>query len=180
LVITVTTHTALEGVAPLQVGRGESDQIIAVADRPFTVHREHAIAVPVEGEAEIGARGRDVGDQVLDVGRAAAGIDVAPVGLGGDRLDTGTESLEDRRCGAVGRAIGTVEGDGQAAEVEREGPAQLAQVVVQRALQLPNSTRALGRRRAVDQRLDLGLRGVVELRSPGREELDPVVAERVV
>ena len=78
------------------------------------------------------------------MGRAAAVVDVAAVGLGGDRLDLGAEPLEDRRGGAVGGAVGAVERDPAAGEVEREGRLQGAQVVLEAAVQLAH---AAGRRR---------------------------------
>ncbi len=84
--------------------------------------------------------------QVLEVGRAAAGVDVAPVGLGGERLDRGAEALEDRRRGLEGGAVGAVEHHPLAGEVEWEGRLQGAQVVLEAAVQLAHMA-GLGRKR---------------------------------
>ena len=101
--------------------------------------------------------------QVAEVGRAAAVVDVAPVGLDGDRLDLGAEPLEDRRGDPVGGAVGAVERDPDAGEIEREGGLEGAQVVLGAAVQLADAAR-LGRRRSgLEHRLDPGLGLVAEL-----------------
>ncbi len=112
--------------------------------------------------------------------RAAARVDVAPVRLGGDRLDLGSEPLEDRRGGAVGGAVGAVEHHPPAGEVEREGGLEGAQVVLETAVQLAHVARLGGGDISIQQRLDPRLGLVVELCALGREELDAVVAVGVV
>ncbi len=171
---------AVELAAGSQATGGQGDQLVAVVDLAVPVDREDAVAVAVEGEADARLGGGDALGQALHVGGAAAGVDVLPVGLDPDRLDLGAEALEDRRRGAVGGAVGAVEHYLATGEVEREGLLQLAQVVLQAAVQLPHVAGVLGRRRLVDQRLDPGLDLVGELHALAVEELDPVVVEGVV
>ena len=85
MVITVTaTPSPLRRPRVAQVQRRERQQLVAVDDRAAAVDREHAVAVAVEGEAErVPAREHPLGER-LDVRRAAAGVDVAPVGRVGD------------------------------------------------------------------------------------------------
>ena len=71
------------GVA--QVQGGQRDQLVAVDDGAVAVDGQHAVAVAVEGEAEVVAARDDRLGERVDVGRAAAVVDVAPVGLVGDR-----------------------------------------------------------------------------------------------
>ena len=145
MLITVTTTPPLELAAGGHPAGGQGDQLVAVVDAAGAVDGEHAVAVAVEGEADLRLGGGDPLGQRLDVGGAAAGVDVAAVGLDPDRLDLGAEALEDRRRGPVGGAVGAVEDDLAAGEVEREGGSQLAQVVVEAAVQLAHVARLLGR-----------------------------------
>ena len=112
--------------------------------------------------------------------RAAAVVDVATVGAVGDHLDLGAEAAEDLRRGAEGRPVGAVEQHPQAAQVElREARVELAQVVLERAVQ-PLDAADPARRRGglAERRLDLVLGVVVELEAVGGEQLDPVVLIR--
>ena len=181
LVITVTTTPPLELAAGGHPAGGEGDQLVAVVDAAVAVDREHAVAVAVEGEADLGLGGGDPLGERLDVGGAAAGVDVAPVGLDPDRLDLGAEALEDRRRGPVGGAVGAVEDDPAAGEVEREGGLELAQVVVEAAVQLAHAAGA--RRRPARSSISASIRASSSSASFGPcagEELDPVVAVGVV
>ncbi len=71
---------------------------------------------------------------VLEMGRAATLVDVAAVGLGGDRDQLRSKALEGRRRSAVGGAVRAVEDDPAAAQVEVERCSQRAQIVVEAAL----------------------------------------------
>ena len=103
----VITVTATPGDA--EVLGGQRDQLVAVDDRAVAVDGQHAVAVAVEREAGVVvARGHRLAQRV-EVRRAAAGVDVAPVGLGGDHVDVGAEAAEDLRRGLVGGAVGAVE-----------------------------------------------------------------------
>ena len=83
---------------------------------------------------------------------------------------------------AVGGAVGAVQGDVEAGEVEvGEALVQGAQVVLLGAVQGAHAPdRRARRRRLVQARLDLGLGLVGELEAVGGEELDAVVAVGVV
>ena len=135
-----------QAVVLAQVQRGERDQLVAVHDRAVAVDGEHAVAVAVEGEAEVVAA-RAWPRELLDVGRAAVAVDVAPVGLDGDRVDVGAEAPEDLGRDPVGGAVGAVEQDPHAVEAQvREARLELAQVVGRRAVQLAHAAHARCRR----------------------------------
>jgi hypothetical protein len=115
---------------------GERDQLVPVDDAARPVDGEHAVAVAVEGEPGVVTAGADVRGERVDVGGAAARVDVAPVGLVVEDVDVGAEPAEDLGRGLVGRAVRAVERDAPAAEVERgEALVQRAQVVLERAVQ---------------------------------------------
>jgi hypothetical protein len=158
----------------------EREQLVAVDDRAGAVDGEHAVAVAVEREADVVAV--DARRERVDVGRADAVVDVAPVGLVGDDGDVGVQAAEDLGRDVGGRAVGAVEQDLAAAEVERgEALVQAAQVVLLRAVQ--RRTRPIGPPVAPgssSRRSMAGLGLVAELEAVGAEELDAVVAVRVV
>ena len=184
---------AVELTARRQPARSQRDQLVTVVDAAVAVDRQHAIGIAVEGEADFGAGAGDALGQRLEVGGPTAGVDVAPIGLGPDHVDLGPKALEDRRRGAVGGAVGAVEDDAAAGEVEWEGGLQLAQVVVEAAVELahaPRLHRDRGRHftryaveiatAVVEAGLDPRLELVAELRPLAGEELDAVVAIGVV
>ena len=161
---------------------GEGDQLVAVHHGACAVHREHAVAVAVEREAHVVAAGRHGLYELLDMGRAAALVDVAAVGLGGHRLHIRAQAAEDLRRHAVGGPMGAVEQHAQPRQVERlEARLELAQVVSARAVELAHPA---GRRRETLARkhraLHLALHRVGQLEAVGAEELDAVVLVRVV
>ena len=166
--------------APGHPARDQGDQLVAVVAATAAVDGEDAIAVAVEGEADRRLGAGDRAGELLEVGGAAALVDVAPVRLGADRLDRGAEPLEDRRGGAEGGAVGAVEQDVTAGEIEREGGLQRPQVVLEAAVQLTDLAGLDGVALGVQQRLDPRLGLVVELGAQRGEELDPVVAIGVV
>ncbi len=195
------------GEAPgaLEVQRGERHQLVAVHDLPGAVHGEHAVAVAVEGEADGVAAREHVARELAHVGGAAAGVDVAPVGVLRDHRHVRAEAPEDLRRDAVGGAVGAVQQHVEPVEVELgEARVQLAQVVLPRAPQLayapdrpaaallarlprggPRGAPAAVRVGAptsgtLQLPLDLQLGLVGELEAVGAEELDAVVAVRVV
>ena len=63
------------------------DDRVSVDDLPALVDREHPVAVAVECHAEVAAFAADGLLQQPEVGRAAADVDVRPVGLVSDRDD---------------------------------------------------------------------------------------------
>ena len=109
-------------------------QRISIADLFFKKPTRCGIYVLgfADGERYVG--------QSVDVGRAAAVVDVAAVGLDRHRGHLGTEPPEDLRGDAVGRAVGAVEQDPLAGQVEAlEAELQLAQVVPRGAVQLAHA-----------------------------------------
>ena len=62
-------------------------------DLPALVDRKHPVAVAVEGHAEVAAFAADGLLQQPEVGRAAADVDVRPVGLVSDRDDVAPSSV---------------------------------------------------------------------------------------
>ncbi len=114
--------------------------------------------------------------------RATAFVDVAAVGLIGDHRHLGAEPPEDLRSGLEGRTVGTVEQDPPPAQADlREAAVELAQIVLQRAVQRSDATDSPARHRGLGQRrLDLVLGVIVQLVAVGAEQLDPVVLIRVV
>ena len=116
------------------------------------------------------------------MGGAAAGVDVAAVGLVGEDVDLGAEAAEDLRRGPVGGAVGAVEQDPPGAEVEvEEAAVKLAQVVLERAVQGPDPADHLGRgERLLELGLDFVLGVVVEFEAVGGEDLDAVVLIGIV
>jgi hypothetical protein len=100
-----------------------------------------------------------------------------------EHLDVGAEAAEDLRRRAVRRAVGAIERDPAAAQVEAgEALVQRAQVVLQRALQRADAAdrRGGGAVGRLQRALDLQLDGVGQLEPVAAEELDAVVAVRVV
>ena len=164
-----------------EVDRGERDQLVAVDDRAVAVDREHAVAVAVEREAGVvAARAHGLRERV-DVRGAAAVVDVAAVGLGREHLDVGAEPAEQRGRDLVGGAVGAVEQQPHAGQVERaEARLERRLVAVQRRVEAAHAARARGLGRGVEQPLDLQLGRVGELVAVAAEELDPVVLVRVV
>ena len=62
----------------------QGDQLVAVANPAVAVHRDHAVAVAVEGESDLGIAVRHSRREALGMRRAAALVDVPPVRLDGD------------------------------------------------------------------------------------------------
>ena len=120
-------------------------------------------------------------DQRLRLGRAAARVDVAPVGIEPDRDHARAERHERVGRDRGGGAVGAVEHDADPAQVEPlealgQGPAIAPRGVAAG----DHRAEAAGRHRRMQPRLDLGLLLVGELVAVGAEELDPVVAVGVV
>src|ERR1700759_174564 len=92
----VMTGTATPAPRPrlAQVQRGEGEPLVAVDRRARAVHREHAVAVAVEREAEVVAAVADGLNKRPEVGRPDAGVDVAPVGLDGEGGDLRAQAPE--------------------------------------------------------------------------------------
>jgi hypothetical protein len=177
----VVRHHRHRDARHAEVDGGERDQLVAVDDDAVAVDRQHAVAVAVEREARVVAAVAHGGGERLHVGRAAARVDVAAVGLGRDHVDRGAEAAEDGRGDLERRAVGAVEHDPPAAQVQAAEPLlQRRLVAVERAVEAAHAPGAGGLGRLLEHLLDLELGGVGQLEAVAAEELDAVVAVRVV
>ena len=105
--------------------------MVAVYHRPGGVDGDEAVGVAVERQAGVGAGIDDRQPERFRVGRAAAVVDVAPVGVIADDDDVGTESLEGGRRHFDGGAVGAVEHHAQAVEAAgAEGVYQVVDIAV--------------------------------------------------
>ena len=98
----------------------DREDLVAVDDLACSVHCEHAIAVAVERDAKIEALARDEVLQGGEVGRAAARVDVPPVGIDADCGHLGAEAPERIGSDARHRSVRAVEPDRQARQVRSE------------------------------------------------------------
>jgi hypothetical protein len=165
------------------VQRRERDELVAVDDRAGAVDRQQAVAVTVEGEADVVAAVAHRAHDALQVRGAAAVVDVATVGRVGEHGDGRAEAAEDLGRRAVRRAVGAVQHDVDVLQREAgEALVQRAQVVLGGAVQVADRADAIGPAggRLPQALLDRQLGGIGELEAVGAEELDPVVLERVV
>ena len=112
-----------QAAALAQVQRGEGEQLVAVDHRAGAIDGEHAVAVAVEGEAEVVAALADGLRERAEVGRADAGVDVAPVGLDRHRGHLRAQAAEGLGGDVHGRAVGAVQHDVAPGEVEVREPA---------------------------------------------------------
>jgi hypothetical protein len=149
------------------------------------VDEHHPVAVAVEGDAEICAGLSNACDQCLGMGRTDAVVDVHTIGIDADGLDPCAHLAQHQRADLVGRAVGAVDDDAHAAEVEAARHRALAGFHVAAdgvagAHGLAELVGRHGAERLVERGLDRQLGGVVEFLAFGREELDAVVVVRVV
>ena len=147
------------------------------------VDGQAAVGVAVEGEPDVGAvleHGRADG---VEVGGAAAVVDVEAVGRGVDRDHLGAGVLQGARPDVVRRTLGAVEHDGETRERVVDRPHQVRGVLVHGG-RVDGHAADVGTGRAVElldqTALDGDLDGVVELEAAAGEELDAVVGHRVV
>src|SRR5829696_2541707 len=111
--------------------------------------------------------------------RPAIGVDVPAVRLDRGHRELRTERLEDHGRRSMSGSVGAIESDAHAREVQLEGAPELTDVVVERSFAGTNAADPLGGL-LIHQALDLELCVVAGLGAAGVEELDSVVAERVV
>ena len=176
---------ALESPAALQVTGGDGERVVAVADLALVVDGHETVAVAVEREADLRAHRAELPLERLRVQRARRGIDVGAGGPAADAHDVRAEAAEHPGRHAKRRAVCAVDRDRHAAEVDGEAAAQIVDVVTLGAIVRhvaadagpARPRRVVG---ALEPGLDLVLPGVGKLRALGREELDPVVGERIV
>jgi hypothetical protein len=149
------------------------------------VHRDEAVAVTIEGHAEVGAGPEHLLLQRFRMEGAGAEIDILAVRAGVHHAHVGAEPTEDLGGHPVGGAVSAVEHHAQPSQVVRTARPHVIDVVgLGRVVLHEPSDMHAGRPRgdvaAAQPRLDLLLPGVGELGALRGEDLDAVVLERVV
>ena len=162
--------------------RRKRDQLVAVDDGPEAVDREHPVAVAVERERDVILPAGHLLAHEVEMGGAAALVDVAPVGLVRKHSHLCVEPAKRLGRRAKRRAVGAVQEHADTAQVEvRKAHVQLAHIILQRAVEPAHPADPLGRcQRLAELGLDLVLGVVAELEPVSSEELDSVVLVRIV
>ena len=158
--------------------REDGDDLVAVDGVPVGVDREHAVAVPVEGDAEVQTGLCDSLLQSPEIGGAAAQVDVRSVRLVADGDDLRAQLLERPRSEAGVGAVRAVDPDPEAGQVRPEALDDVLEVAVGRDADPVDL--AAADRGSVEERLDLLLGLVGQLLPVAVEELDAVELRRVV
>ncbi len=168
--------------------REHGEDLVAVDLVTGVVHGQAAVGVAVVRDAEVRAVLDDRGLELVQVGRAAAVVDVEAVRLGADRDDLGAGPGERLRRDPRGRAVRFVQDDLQPVEPVGQHREQVGDVLLEALRVRPHAPDAGARRtlprlavpvRVVD-RLDPVLQLVGEFVAAAREELDAVVRHGVV
>ena len=148
------------------------------------VHGEAAVGVAVVGDPEVGPELDDGPLEGLQVGRAAAVVDVQAVGLRADDVHLGARAAEGVRRDPAGGAVGAVQDHAHPLEPVRDGPHQVQDVAVlgvREQVDAPDPGAGGAPEVAgLEDLLDLVLHPVRELPPAVGQELDPVVGGRVV
>ena len=95
---------------------------------PCLVHQQAAVGVAVEGDAQIIPAGDDSPGQGLQMGGAAAVVDVDAVRLRVDEVRLKRERPEQVRRGGAGRAVGAVHQHPQAGQVAVDAAQQMLHI----------------------------------------------------
>ena len=108
------------GQAPAgaQVQGREREQLVAVHDRAFPIHRHHAVAVAVEGEAEVVGALRTAADSCSTWVEPQASLMLRPSGSSASTVTFRPQPPEDLRRHLVGGPVGAVEQHVEPAQVE--------------------------------------------------------------
>ncbi len=174
---------------PLPHGQREhGEDLVAVDLLAGVVHGQAAVGVTVVRDTEVRAVLDDRGLQLVQVGRAAAVVDVEAVRLGADRDDLRARPGERLRRDPRGRAVRFVQDDLQPVEPVGQHRQQVGDVLLEALVVRPHAPDT-GARRPLPRltvpvrlvhRLDLVLQLVGELVTAAGEELDAVVRHGVV
>ena len=172
----------------LHAQRQDAHDLVAVDLAAQRVNRQAAVRVAIEGDAQIRLVLDDGLAEVLDVGGAHPVVDVVAVRLRGDDDDLGTRLPQCGRTHDRGRPVCAVDDDGQPGQGPlRAGLAQAAHQVLRELVRGGRVAADAAHLRArgalpllVQEREDLVLLRVGELRAAGAEELDAVVRHGVV
>ena len=176
----VTTVSRAQPALALEVPGEDGDDEVAVDQGAASVDGQHAVAVAVEGQAQVEAVGPHDLLQRLEVGGAALGVDVAAVGRG--RSSTTSAPIRPgpaarprtwRRWRSRRRCAGR--------EVERDALDDVPDVAfngsLERSAQPKLSPASELQIVVLDVRLDLGLFLVAELEAEAVKNLMPLSAK---
>ena len=143
----------------------DGEQLVAVDDMAALVDDHHAVGVAVERDADVGAHLAHLAAERGEIGRAAFLVDVEAVRLDADRDDLGAQLPQRAGRHLVGGAIGAIDDDAQAFEIDalRQralGEFDIAVVHAVDALGAAEIRRwwRVGGEIGIEQRLDLALR----------------------
>ena len=169
-------------LAPLlHVAGHDEHDLVAVHHLAPLIHRKAAVGIAVEGEAHVHVVLTDILLQALDVGGAAAGIDVDAVGLGVDDAGLGPQGVEHGAADHPGAAVGAVQRHLALVEGAGGQAGEVADVAVAAGIEVHGAADFilggpgnLGQV-AVDVALDLVLEGIVHLLALAVHQLDAVV-----
>jgi len=97
-------HHGVLGQPPARepVDGGDRDDLIAVDQTALGVHREDAVGIAVERDADIGTPCHDGALQIIGMGRSASRVDVGAVRFVVDHLDGGAQRPQDLRSDGGG------------------------------------------------------------------------------
>ena len=170
-----------------QVLAADGHNLVAVNLVAQLVAGQAAVGVAVKGNAQIVAAGLDHGAQLVQVGGAAAVVDVHAVGVGVDDVGVQLGETVKQPGGSGGRgAVGAVHQNPHARQIRAHGGGQMVDVVLPLLLVGVDDPAdvAVGLQGDLlageDDVLNLTLQGVGELEALTVEDLDAVVLKGVV
>ncbi len=178
-------QAALQLAARRQMAGADGQNVIPVSHLPGLIHRDEAVAVAVEGQADPDSAGPHLFLEGFGVESAGAPVDVRPIGPDPEGHDPRSETPEQARRQSIGRAVRAVQGDSDPVQPEVGAPPAESQIVRLGPVihdQTPHAP-AVGPRRRVrsaQPRLDLVFPRVRQFGAVAREDLDAVVLEGVV
>ena len=177
---------AVERAAGEPLERQDPEDLVPVHEAPGGIDGDAAVRVPVKGEPHVRPVRPDSVHQGRRIRRAAAAVDVVPVGRVVDNGDPGAGRPQDRRADPAGRPVRRVEDDVKAWRGHRPGQRRpMVHVPPEERHGVHGAADLRGRDagqlvRAEHQRFQLVLEVVVKLQ-PGRiEDLQAVVLGGVV
>src|SRR5471030_2088098 len=160
-------------------------ELVAVVEAAGGVAHDEAVGVAVERDAEVGAVGAHRHRYRFGRGGAVTGVDVETVGLVADGDDFGAQFMEHVRRDIVGGAVGAVDDDFQAAQVQlvRESALAKFDVAALGVVEALGAAQLFGRHaqhRLIQAGFDFQLDRVRQLGTLLGKEFDAVVLEGVV
>ena len=160
-------------------------QLVPVVQGPIRSHHHQAVAIPIQGNAQVGPLVLHRLAQGSRGSGAHSGIDVETVGFGTYGPDLGPQLMEYIRRHVVGGPMGAIHHQLQPPQVELIGKGALAELDVAPpgiadAPGPPQPGRLDTTHGAVNTGLDGLLHPVRQLAAAGREELDAIIVIGIV